>query len=107
MVLKPTTVRPMSDRVYYYDGEGIKRMTLGGKELEIVSQMPATYLTTFNGTLYFINTDNRHLYKLQPGKEAELLDDSIKVETMNLKNGILSIKWHLEFSLFLILMEIF
>lgn len=78
-----------NDRVYYYDGEGIKRMTLDGKELEIVSQMPATYLTTFNGILYFINTDNRHLYKLQSGKGPELLDDSIKVETMNLKNGIL------------------
>lgn len=78
-----------NNRVYYYDGEGIKRMTLEGKELEMVSQMPAIYLTTFNGTLYFINTDNRHLYKLQPGKEPELLDDSIKVDTMNLKNGLL------------------
>ena len=78
-----------NDRVYYYDGEGIKRMTLAGEELEIVSQMPATYLTIFNGTLYFINSDNRHLYRLQPGKEAELLDDSIRVETMNLKNAIL------------------
>lgn len=78
-----------NDRVYYYDGEGIKRMTLGGKEQEIVSQMPATYLTTFNGILYFINTDNRHLYKLQSGKGPELLDDSIKIETMNLKDSIL------------------
>lgn len=78
-----------NNRVYYNDGEGIKRMTLDGKKVEIVSPMSGTYLTTFNGILYFINTDNRHLYKLQPGEEAELLDDSIKVETMNLKNGTL------------------
>lgn len=81
-----------NNKVYYYDGEGIKRMNLDGKELETVSKMPATYLTAFNGMLYFINTDNRHLYKLQPGKEAELLDDSIKVESISLREGVLSYK---------------
>ncbi len=78
-----------NNRVYYYDGEGIKKMTLDGKELEIVSPMSATYLTAFNGTLYFINMDNRHLYKLQPGQEAQLLDGTAEINSLSLKNGIL------------------
>lgn len=75
--------------IYYSDEDGIKRMTLDSKGLETVSTMQGTYLKMFNGILYFINMDNRKLYKLVPGNEVELLDGSLKVESMNLKNSIL------------------
>lgn len=81
-----------NNRVYYSNEEGIKRMTLDSKGLETVSTMQGTYLKTFNGILYFINMDNRKLYKLGPGRESELLDGSLKVDSLNLKNGILYYK---------------
>ena len=78
--------------VYYSNEEGIKRMALDTKGLETVSPMQGAYLKTFNGILYFISTESGKLYKLEPGKSAQLVDDSVKVESINLKDGILYYK---------------
>lgn len=78
--------------IYYSNEDGIKRMELDSKKLETVSPMQGTLLKTFNGILYFVNTDNMKLYKLEPGKESQLLDDSVTVQSMNLINGILHYK---------------
>ena len=77
------------NRVFYYDGEGIKQMNLDGKDTTLLSKMPAMYLEAYNGNLYFIHMDNGHLFKLQPGMGPELLDDSIRTEDMEVENGIL------------------
>lgn len=78
--------------IYYSDEEGIKRMALDTKGLETVSPMKGAYLKTFNSILYFISFDNSKLYKLEPGSSAQLIDDAVKVESMDIKNGILYYK---------------
>lgn len=79
--------------IYYSNEKGIKRMTLDGTMLKSVSPLIGTFLTTFNGILYFAHTDNMELYKLEPGKTAKLLDNTVMVESMNIKNGILHYKY--------------
>lgn len=75
--------------IYYSNEEGIKSMTLDSKELRTVSTIQGAFLKTFNGILYFVNAENGNLYKLEPDRKAQLLDDSVIVTSMNLKNGIL------------------
>jgi hypothetical protein len=78
--------------IYYSDEEGIKRMTLEGKGQEMVEQLYTSLLAVYNGNLYYVNSQDMHLYKIEPGKEPQLLDESINVDNMYVKNGVLHYK---------------
>lgn len=60
-------------KVYFEGPAGINRMNLDGTGRETVLEIMATHMVFFNGTLYYIDTNDGFLYRLIPGQKPECL----------------------------------
>lgn len=75
--------------LYYTDDAGIQRMTLDGTQIENVSPQRANSIVYHDGNLYFADEIWGKLYRMLPGQNPELLDDSIPVYQLYILDGIL------------------
>jgi hypothetical protein len=64
------------NRIFINDAGGIKSMDLDCSHLITLTKMTAIRIVYFDGAVYFLSLENGHLYKMIPGSDPELLDDS-------------------------------
>jgi len=80
------------NRIFVNDSGGIKSMDLDCSHLITLTKMTAIKIAYFDDAVYFLSLENGHLYKMIPGSEPELLDDSgnfsyLKLDETNLIYG--------------------
>lgn len=75
--------------IYYYALDGIYRMHLDTTDKERISSIVPYFITYFNDILYYIDSNDFHLYQLVIGEAPVLLDDSMEFYHLRLEDSVL------------------